>query len=67
VMHHLLGFEEEGDDVRPLPEIKRADTTPAITGLMAKLDVEEKTAPRKSSGGLLRRMTTMRPKKKSIA
>jgi hypothetical protein len=57
--------QEDADKVRELPQISRAKTAPDLSGAMAKIDLEAKKS--KGPGGLMRRMTTMRTKKKSLS
>jgi hypothetical protein len=64
ILKQLL-CQEDADEVSELPQMSRAKTAPDLSGAMSKIDLEAKKS--KGPGGLMRRMTTMRMKKKSIS
>jgi hypothetical protein len=64
ILRELL-CQEDVDQVAEPPHISRAKTAPDITGATAKMNLDGKKS--KGAGSLMRRMTTMRTKKKSLS
>jgi len=68
ILKQLLCFTVAEDEMLP-SLMTRTRTVPEVDGLMRKMTLSQKTPSRKTAGpgGLLRRMTTMRTKKKSTS